>query len=290
MCLTRCGWMTIGERTDRSDSPLGTRPVKFTQRLDYGRLAEALTERDMVALSSIQELLKASNEGGQPFPEALVESNLIPDWDLARVVCDVFHLPFLPLEQVKPDKELLPLFNKAFLQASALVPVSRYGNVLTIAMPAIVQADTLALLSAETDMFLLPIVSTVSSNRKWLEEHCPVQKFAEDNSWGNLFDEGDQAVQQTLGNTSEDPGSEESFNIDSLSEETGAEDLDMGGLDLDSTELDFGEADNDLMDAATSLLGGDLSEDSGGMGLEFEADGDENSGPLDLPPMPDFNN
>ncbi len=281
--------MTIGERTDRFDSPLGTRPVKFTQRLDYGRLAEALTERDMVALASIQELLKASNEGGQPFPEALVESNLIPDWDLSRVVCDVFHLPFLPLEQAKPDKELLPLFNKAFLQASALVPVSRYGNVLTIAMPAIVQADTLALLSAETDMFLLPIVSTVSSNRKWLEEHCPVQKFAEDNSWGNLFDEGDQAVQETLGNTAPSIGGDESFSLDGLGEATSADELDMGDLDLDTTDLDFGEPDNDLMDAATSLLGGDLTEDAGSMGLEFEMDKAEEAGPEDLPPMPDFN-
>ncbi|MDF1838636.1 MAG: hypothetical protein P1V35_12270 [Planctomycetota bacterium] len=263
--------------------------MKFTQRLDYGRLAEALTERDMVALASIQELLKASNEGGQAFPEALVESNLIPDWDLSRVVCDVFHLPFLPLDQAKPDKELLALFNKAFLQSSALVPVSRYGNVLTIAMPAIVQADTLALLSAETDMFLLPIVSTVSSNRKWLEEHCPVQKFGEDSSWGNLFDEGDQAVQETLGNPTESLDTDENFDLGSLGEETDSEDMDLGDLVLDSTDLDFGEPDSDLMEAATNLLGGDLGEDDGGMGLEFESDGNDDTGPADLPPMPDFN-
>lgn len=283
--------MTIGERTDRFDSPLGTRPVKFTQRLDYGRLAEALTERDMVALASIQELLKASNEGGQPFPEALVESNLIPDWDLSRVVCDVFHLPFLPLDQAKPDKELLPLFNKAFLQSSALVPVSRYGNVLTIAMPAIVQADTLALLSAETDMFLLPIVSTVSSNRKWLEEHCPAQKFGEDSSWGNLFDEGDQAVQETLGGSTDEQAADGSFDLGAIADEAGSGDLELSGLDLESTDLDFGEPDNDLMEAATSLLGGDLGSETDSMDLEFESgnatDGDPE--PEDLPPMPDFN-
>ena len=285
--------MTIGVRTDCFDSPLGIHPVKFTQRLDYGRLAEALTERDMVALASIQELLKASNEGGQPFPEALVESNLIPDWDLSRLVCDVFHLPFLPLDQAKPDKDLLPLFNKAFLQASGLVPVSRYGNVLTIAMPAIVQADTLALLSAETDLFLLPIVSTVTSNRKWLEEHCPVQKFAEDNSWGNLFDEGDQAVQQTLGSEIFDTETDTSFSLDNLTEEISGDELNLGSLDLEASDLDFAEADGELMKAASDLLGGNIEGSSGDMGLEFETDSTEesesDSGPLDLPPMPDFN-
>jgi hypothetical protein len=260
--------------------------VKFTQRLDYSRLAEALTERDLVAMSSIQELLKASNEGGQPFPEALIESHLIPDWDLSRVVCDVFHLPFLPVDQAKPDKNLLPLFNAAFLQASALVPVSRYGNVLTIAMPAIVQAETLALLSAETDMFLLPIVSTVTSNRKWLEEHCPVQKFADDNNWGNLFDEGDQAVQETLGSES---SSDDSFDLDSLGTDDTGDDLDLDGLDLDSSELSFDEHDSDMMDTEANLMGGDQTSDLESGKLEFESDRDEDSAAIDFPPMPDFN-
>ncbi|MFT4647110.1 MAG: hypothetical protein ACI9X4_000317 [Glaciecola sp.] len=278
--------MTIGEGSDCIDPPLGNRPVKFTQRLDYSRLAEALTERDLVAQSSIQELLKASNEGGQPFPEALIELNLIPDWDLSRVVCDVFHLPFLPVDQAKPDKDLLPLFNAAFLQASALVPVSRYGNVLTIAMPAIVQAETLALLSAETDMFLLPIVSTVTSNRKWLEEHCPVQKFADDNTWGNLFDEGDQAVQETLGTES---SSDESFDLETLGTDHIGEEFDLGGLDLDSSELSFDDHESDTMETTANLLSEEIISDSDSGGLEFESGNDGDSEAIDFPPMPDFN-
>lgn len=275
--------MTIWMGADRFDSPSVPRPVKFTQRLDYSRLAEALTERDMVAIASIQELLNASNEGGQPFPEALVESNLIPDWDLSRVVCDVFHLPFLPIDQAKPDKELLSLFDKSFLQSTALVPVSRYGNVLTIAMPAIVQADTLALLSAETDLFLLPIVSTVTSNRKWLEEHCPVQAFGEDNSWGNLFDEGDQAVQQTLDSEPSESDSDSSFDMDGLQEDG----LD-GSLELEDTDLNFEEESNELIEAASNLLDGEISIDDEAMGLQFEESNGDDPDNLDLPPMPDF--
>ncbi len=274
---------------DRLNSPSVPRPVKFTQRLDYNRLAEALTERDMVTLASVQELLKASNEGGQPFPEALVESNLIPDWDLSRVVCDVFHLPFLPMDQAKPNKELIELFDRSFLQSTALVPVSRYGNVLTIAMPAIVPADTLALLSAETDMFLLPIVSTVTSNRKWLEENCPVQTFSEDNSWGDLFDEGDQAVQQTLEIGASEEELEASFDLDSLQDNPKDEGTEEESFELEDADLDVSESDGELMEAASSLLDGDVPEDEDLMGLQFETEDGEDPDSIDLPPAPDFN-
>ncbi|MCP5021175.1 MAG: hypothetical protein GY930_05300 [bacterium] len=263
--------------------------MKFTQRLDYSRLAEALTERDMVAIASIQELLNASNDGGQPFPEALVESNLIPDWDLSRVVCDVFHLPFLPIEQAKPNLELLSLFDRNFLQSTALVPVSRYGNVLTIAMPAIVQADTLALLSAETDLFLLPIVSTVTSNRKWLDENCPVQAFGEDDSWGSLFDEGDHAVQQTLGLESPKSELDTSFDLDDLQEDDLKESLELVDTDLlESADLSFEEDDSDSIEVESSLLDGGIQIADDALDLQFENEDSEDPDSLDLPPMPEF--
>ncbi len=263
--------------------------MKFTQRLDYSRLAEALTERDMVAIASIQELLNASNDGGQAFPEALVESNLIPDWDLSRVVCDVFHLPFLPIDQAKPNMDLLSLFDRSFLQSTALIPVSRYGNVLTIAMPAIVPADVLALLSAETDLFLLPIVSTVSSNRKWLEKNCPVQAFNDDDSWGSLFDEGDQAVQQTLGLESSEDELDTSFDLGGLQEDDLDDSLELDDTDLlKGADLSFEEDDSDSIEVESSLLDGEIQLDDEAMDLQFENEDGEDPDSLDLPPMPEF--
>ena len=272
--------------------------MKFTQRLDYGRLAEVLAEREMAAVSAIQELLQASNEGGQPFPEALVTANLVADWDLSRVVCEVFHLPFLPVDQAAPDKDLLELFHPSLLHSTGLVPVSKYGNVLTIAMPGLVAADTLALLSAETDMVLLPLVGTVNSNRKWLTENCAKKKVTEDAGWGNLFDEGDKAVQETLGSDSE-----EAESLFSMDEPDSGDALDLAGdlaveegLDLETSGLEFeaddlevvpslaesGDSGASLLDELDDALGIESTVESGG-----ESDGDD-EGPVDLPPMPEF--
>ncbi|HPF14491.1 MAG: hypothetical protein H6827_06835 [Planctomycetes bacterium] len=260
--------------------------MKFTQKLDYSRLAEVLAEREMADLSAIQELLKASNEGGQPFPEALVTANLVPDWDLSRVVCEVFHLPFLPVDQAQPDKELLKLFHPHVLHNTGLVPISRYGNVLTIAMPGLVAADTLALLSAECDMILLPIVGTVNTNRRWLTENCKQKKFAEDSTWGSLFDEADKAVQETL-----NPGSDEAadfFAMGSLESEGPTQ---GASLDLEASSLDFESGGGSLLDEAPSLAETGFELEDLGSELNLEAgvihDG-EDSDESDLPPMPDF--
>ena len=60
--------------------------MKYTQRLDYGRLAEVLHERGLAELDAIREQLQLSQDVGKPFCEALVDSNVVSDWDLSKVV------------------------------------------------------------------------------------------------------------------------------------------------------------------------------------------------------------
>jgi hypothetical protein len=234
--------------------------VKLSQRLDYNRLAEVLAERKMVEPGAINELLQGSNDGGQAFPEALIAANLISDWDLSRVVCEVFQLPFLPIEFIKPNADLLEMFDPVFLHDSGLVPLARFGNVLTLAMPALVPADILAMLAAETDMVLLPVVGTVTTNRRWINDNVALKKASEEGGWGNLFDEGEAAVQEAL-----DVVDDDSIEFTDTGDETpnledipGLTDMEDAGAELEFE--DIGDEDTD------SLSGGNMS----------------------LPPMPDF--
>ncbi|MEZ6019410.1 MAG: hypothetical protein R3F17_04690 [Planctomycetota bacterium] len=266
--------------------------MKFTQRLDYARLAEVLAEREMVDLAALQELLQASNEGGQAFPEALIEATLVADWDLSRIVCEVFHLAFLPVDQLKPDKALLELFHPQLLHNTGLVPITRFGNVLTLAMPALVSADILAMMSAETDMILLPVVGTVTGNRRWLKENCKLKSVTEEKGWGSLFDEAEKAVQQDLG-ADDTAGLFSMGDMDlGLTPAPGtSENLDLGLGNLDSGGFDF-DAPEDVLESTPSLMGSDLEFDmldpdpdlevEGAVGAESDSDSE------DLPPMPEF--
>lgn len=213
---------------------------KQNQRLGYQRLAEVLKERGLVEPQAIDEILQLAAQGGPAFPEALVGANLIADWELSRLVCEIFNLPFLSVDIAAPDPGALEGLDRGFLVQTGLVPLVRFGKLLTIAMPAIVPAETLGLLSARTDFTILPVVGTVNTNRRWIEDNLNLEVHAPaapqlasslDADWSNLFDAADAAVLAEL---------------DVL-----GEDLQVGGAGGDEGELvlEF-DADDESADAA----------------------------------------
>jgi len=227
--------------------------VKNAQRLDDSRLAEVLNERGMAEREDIDELLQAARAGGVPFCEAVVLADLVSDWDMSRVVAELFQLPFLPVDICKPDKGLWEELGSPMLRQRALVPLARFGKLLTVAMPGLVSADALSDLAAETDCVVLPVVGTVRTNRRWLDEQsAPGLEAGQEGAggWSSLFDEGDAAVQASL------DGPEEG---------------------TDTAELEFEDED-------MSLEPPSLIETS----PEEQGDGAADVQLFELPPVPDF--
>jgi hypothetical protein len=180
--------------------------VKHNQRLEYARLAEVLAERGMCEMQALREALQFSGRGHAPFAEALVNASLVADWELSRVVSELYNMPFLTVEVCEADPNARKGINAAFLIEHGLVPLSRFGQVLTVAMPGMVPAEVLAGLAAETDLYVLPVVGTVLTNRRWIEKHLqselasalpaqpPATVTQEEGEWGNIFDQADAAV------------------------------------------------------------------------------------------------
>lgn len=230
--------------------------MKQNQRLDYSRLADAVIERGLIEPSAVQHVLDQCSESGELMPELLVRENLISDWELARLVCEVFGLAFLPVDSYEPSLDACEGLDRGFLHEHGLVPLDLFGSLMTVAMPGLVPTEVLGSLSEKTECRILPVVGTVASNRSWLEEHLPLQAAApapaaeaavdevaaplpaslEDESWGDLFDAADAAVQHSL---TDEPkpalpeGPAMSLGIEPLPGGTGDSE---GVLDLDGTE------------------------------------------------------
>jgi hypothetical protein len=183
--------------------------VKNNQRLEYGRLAEVLAERGLVEPMALAEALQFSGRGNLPFPEALVGANLVADWELSRIVCERYNLPFLTVEIATPDPKAREGLDHQLLIENGLVPLGRYGRVLTVAMPAMVPAEVLGQLAAQADASILPVVGTVRTNRAWLDANLKIepagplpaaQPASEESgaatapAWSTIFDAGDAAV------------------------------------------------------------------------------------------------
>jgi len=180
--------------------------VKNNQRLEYARLSEVLAERGMCDPQALREALQFSTRGNAPFAEAVVSASLVSDWELSRVVCEIYNMPFVTVEMYEPDMTARKGLNTAFLIEHGLVPLGRFGQLLTVVMPGMVPADVLALLAAESDLTVLPVVGTVQTNRRWIERHLhqeiaavlptitPQDTAQSANEWGDIFDQADAAV------------------------------------------------------------------------------------------------
>lgn len=178
--------------------------MKTHQRLDNTRLSQALADRHLVEPRALKEALQFSTHSKRPFTEALISANLVADWELSRVVCEIYGLPFLPVDMLQIDNKVLEGIDREFLIENCLVPIARHGQVLSIAMPAMVPAEVLGQLAAMTDLTVLPVVGTVNSNRQWIASNLEVQPNAplpstgDAGDWGSLFDQADAAVLNDL--------------------------------------------------------------------------------------------
>lgn len=144
--------------------------MKNAQRFNYESLSQVLGQRNLVEASRLEYALQNSAKGTSPsFPEVLVADELVGDWELSRIVCELYGLPFVPVDIYEPDLAVLEGLDVEFLSRHRLIPVARHGDLLTVVMPALVPADVLGSLAAAADVHVLPLVGTVETNNRWVE-------------------------------------------------------------------------------------------------------------------------
>ncbi|WP_145193948.1 hypothetical protein [Planctomycetes bacterium Poly30] len=225
-----------------------------------------------------------------PFCEALVTSNLVSDWDLSKVVCETFQLPFLPVDLITPNPAALAEINVADFQKHQLVPLDIFGQVLTVAMPGLVPAEVLAHIAAMSDFEVLPVVGTVESNRRWISEHMAVAPPpAREGGWESMFDEADASVAGESGGPADALSMLDDPMLGGGSLDDAILPLDDDSLEIDDTALDLGAIEtlpvDDDLDSGFELDVLDDPED-----LSAAGGGSPRAGsPSVLPPMPEFN-
>lgn len=172
--------------------------LKHFQRLDDSRLADFLREQAVVENDVLADLLEESRRGGVAFSEGLVDAGVVGDWELSRTVCELFNLPFMPVDMTKPDPELWSEFGQELLARHNLVPLCRFGCAVTVAMPGLISAKILGELSSATGMQFFPVVGTVETNRRWItdqaEQYGVQGNLSDVSGWGDMFDQADAEV------------------------------------------------------------------------------------------------
>ncbi len=193
--------------------------MKGLEKLTTIRLAEVLTQKGAVPSEALTDALYTQDKTGEPFCQILVNGGFITEWDLAKIVCEAFQLPFLMASSYDVKEETTSHLPKELLFKHQIVPLDVFGNVVTVLMPVLTPFEALAKIQKEHNVEFFPYVGLFSENKKflgekfddfsaWLKtEEAEREKRASSASdanplegdWMNIFDAGDQATKSPLG-------------------------------------------------------------------------------------------
>lgn len=192
--------------------------MKGIEKITSVRLAEILTERDVVSSEVITDALYSQDKNGEPFVQVLVSAGHITEWDLAKIVTENFNLPFLMAGNYSISDEAKNRFPKETLFKYTMVPLDTFGDIVTVAMPVMLSFEDISKIQKEHNCDLFPYVGLITENKKvlgdiykdypeWVkadqarrEAEAVKRKAApkkEAGDWMSIFDAGDEAIQQS---------------------------------------------------------------------------------------------
>jgi len=98
------------------------------------RLVELLINNKVISEFQLDKALKIQKEKGGSLKDIFVQSGFITEKDLMSVLSQGLGIPPISLARFKIDQELLKLIPRDIANKYQIMPVSKVGNMLTIAM------------------------------------------------------------------------------------------------------------------------------------------------------------
>ncbi|MHC4821090.1 MAG: GspE/PulE/PilB domain-containing protein [Planctomycetota bacterium] len=137
------------------------------------RLSEVLSNEGILTKTQIQEAEKYLRQPEDPLGPHLIRCGFITSWDLAKCVCTHFTLPFFDLSSFKPNQEVVELLEPAFMHGYGILPLDRFGKILTLAVMEALSPEVLQSIVDKTELSPYMYVAPFDAIRSQLEEHAP---------------------------------------------------------------------------------------------------------------------
>lgn len=98
------------------------------------KLATTLTKKGIIEESKIEPLIKQCDRENKSLSSLLTEKNGLNEDVLLLCISEMANLPPIRLDKLEPDKKLFELISPDWAKAFSVAPISKLGNVLTIAI------------------------------------------------------------------------------------------------------------------------------------------------------------
>lgn len=124
------------------------------------RLIEALIQRKLLRREEIDRAVQLQKEKGGSLSQLLTELGLIDSKMLVSTLSSTLQIPMIMLSKMDLDPELTKLIPRTIAFHYQIVPVSRLGNQLTVAMADPMNILALDHLAQATGLTLIPLITT----------------------------------------------------------------------------------------------------------------------------------
>ncbi len=116
------------------------------------RLVKILVENNVLSQDKLDEALKLQAKSKESIGDILVKLNYISSDNLLEVLSAELNIPAIHLKRYKIDPEVLKLISKKTCELYCLIPISKFGNTLTLAISDPMNINALDAIRQMTNM------------------------------------------------------------------------------------------------------------------------------------------
>jgi hypothetical protein len=149
--------------------------LAIDRRTTGKRLSEVLVDEGVLTKAQVTEASKYLRQPDDPLGPHLIRCGFITAWDLAKAVCTHFALPYYDLTSFRPKKDVVSLLETPFLHGYGVLPIDKFGKIVTLAACESVSPAVLQAIVDRTHLSPYIYVAPYDKIRERLEEACPYE-------------------------------------------------------------------------------------------------------------------
>jgi len=135
------------------------------------RLQEILIRDDIIKQKDLDKALAEQKKSGGELSKILVKLNLISEDDLARILSEGLGMPPIDISRLKINPEVVKIIPKDVAVKNKIIPISKLGGNLTLAMADPLNIFVIDNVQALTGLSITPIIGRATQIQDTIEKY-----------------------------------------------------------------------------------------------------------------------
>ncbi len=115
--------------------------MQYLDKIVKKMLGDILVQEGLIEQAQLDDSLTEQSRTGKLLGEILVESDLVTEWDIAKVISKQYQIPFILASSYDIAPDVSSLFEPQFLMKHQFIPLDRFGDTVTIAVGSILSME-----------------------------------------------------------------------------------------------------------------------------------------------------